>query len=133
MRTWGNFRRTRPRIVKGTRDSGTDLLTKQSCRSAGLLVFGERPKPTEGRGRKIPWIPAGQCKGAVASCSWGWGWGVSADDTEAHPGVTAASPHPDEAPEACAEPAAEMGRGRGETGETWKGEGRPETGPAGLR
>uniref|UniRef100_A0AAA9TA11 Transcription elongation factor A like 8 n=1 Tax=Bos taurus TaxID=9913 RepID=A0AAA9TA11_BOVIN len=59
MRTWGNFRGTRPRIVQGTRDSGTDLLTKQSCRSAGLLVFGERPKSTEGRGRKIPWIPAG--------------------------------------------------------------------------
>lgn len=34
------------------------------------------------------------------------------DDTKAHLRVAAASPHPDKAPEAFAEPAAEMRRGR---------------------
>lgn len=87
MRTWGNFRRTRPRIVKGTRDSGTDLLTKHSCLQDSWS-FGSDPNRVREEGGKspgslqvsvkveLPQVPGGGCGG----------WGVSPDDTKAHPG-----------------------------------------------
>lgn len=50
------------------------------------------------------------------------------------PGSPQPLPHPDKAPEAFANPAAEMSRGGGGAArEAWKWERRPETGPARLR
>lgn len=79
--------------MKRIRDSGTGLLSKHFCPSAGLLVFGrdtDRVREEAGKSPgslqvsvRLPQVPSG-----------GDGSG-SVDDSKADPGVATASPHPD--------------------------------------